>query len=172
MFSLIITIISISLVAVLAVATIFYGGDALTRGQANSRAASLVAGAQQVAAAYKLHQTVNGKVAVNAHELVSEGVLSAVPAEFAGDNGVDYSIRPLSDFSADMRPFAYLVHLPEDLTLEECQAVDRLAGRTPMPDAADYPMATTTPPTGFNGYDHFNEFGCYQGESLTFYYKL
>ena len=42
MFSLIITIISIALVAALAVATIYYGGDAFNQGTTKAKASTIV----------------------------------------------------------------------------------------------------------------------------------
>jgi len=60
MFSLIITIISIALVAALAVATIYYGGSAFTQGTAKANASALVSAAQQVQGADTLFQNDNG----------------------------------------------------------------------------------------------------------------
>lgn len=51
MFSLIITIISIALVAALAVATIYYGGSAFTQGSAQANASTLINAGQQVSGA-------------------------------------------------------------------------------------------------------------------------
>lgn len=59
MFSLIITIISIALVAALAVATIYYGGSAFTRGSADAAAAQLMNAAQQVNGAVVLYANDN-----------------------------------------------------------------------------------------------------------------
>lgn len=54
MFSLIITIISIALVAALALATLYYGGAAFNRGQDNARAAQILSAAQQIDGALTL----------------------------------------------------------------------------------------------------------------------
>lgn len=60
MFSLIITIISIALVALLAVATLWYGGDAFQQGSSRAQAATLVNQAQQVASAAALFEATEG----------------------------------------------------------------------------------------------------------------
>ena len=54
MFSLIITIISIALVAALALATIYYGGTAFNRGTAEAKASQLINEGQQINAAVAL----------------------------------------------------------------------------------------------------------------------
>ena len=59
MFSLIITIISIALVAALAVATIYYGGSAFTQGSSKAAAATMVSQAQQIAGAVVLFENDN-----------------------------------------------------------------------------------------------------------------
>lgn len=51
MFSLIIVLISILLVAAIAVATIYYGGETTTKGRANAEVATLLAQAAQIASA-------------------------------------------------------------------------------------------------------------------------
>ncbi len=51
MFSLIITIISIALVAALALATIYYGGSAFNRGSADAKAAQYINEGQQLSGA-------------------------------------------------------------------------------------------------------------------------
>jgi hypothetical protein len=60
MFSLIITIISIALVAALALASIYYGGNAFTSGSAKSAAAAVVNQAQQISAAWVMYANDNG----------------------------------------------------------------------------------------------------------------
>jgi hypothetical protein len=55
MFSLIITIISIALVAALALATLYFGGDAFNQGSAKAAAATVVNQAQQINGANTLH---------------------------------------------------------------------------------------------------------------------
>jgi hypothetical protein len=80
MFSLIITIISIALVAALAVATIYYGGAAFTEGSAKAQASALVAAAQQTSGANVLYNNDHAENALNVAALVGGTYLSAAPS--------------------------------------------------------------------------------------------
>ena len=84
MFSLIITIISIALVAALAVATIYYGGSAFTKGSAKAAASTVVAHAQQVTGANTLYANDNAgnfnNVISGVGSLVAGGYLASAPA--------------------------------------------------------------------------------------------
>lgn len=84
MFSLIITIISIALVAALAVATIYYGGSAFTQGTAKANASALVSAGQQITGALTLYANDNGGARADSAELTAAGVngayLSAMPS--------------------------------------------------------------------------------------------
>jgi hypothetical protein len=89
MFSLIITIISIALVAALALATLYYGGSAFNKGAAGAVAARLINEGQQVNGAVALYKADIGAgstaaVVTDLAGLVTEGYLSSVPADFAG----------------------------------------------------------------------------------------
>jgi hypothetical protein len=80
MFSLIITIISIALVAALALASIYYGGNAFTSGSAKSAAASVVNQAQQISAAWVMYANDNGgSDPADLATLVSGKYLQVVP---------------------------------------------------------------------------------------------
>jgi len=57
MFSLIISIISIALVAALAAATVYFGGAAFNKGGAGADASTFINGAQQIAGAFTLAET-------------------------------------------------------------------------------------------------------------------
>lgn len=57
MFNLIITIISIGLIAALALASIYYGGDAFSQGSAKAAASTVVSQAQQISAANVLFKS-------------------------------------------------------------------------------------------------------------------
>jgi hypothetical protein len=81
MFSLIITIISIALVAALAVATIYYGGSAFTQGTAKASASAFVAAGQQVNGALTLFANDNGGArATDVAALVAGKYLAAAPS--------------------------------------------------------------------------------------------
>lgn len=71
MFNLIITIISIALVAVLAIASIYYGGSAFNQGSAKAAAATMVNQAQQIAGANTLFMADTGALAANMAALVA-----------------------------------------------------------------------------------------------------
>jgi hypothetical protein len=60
MFQLIVAVISIALVAALALASIFYGGEAFTRGQLKAQVATMVNQAQQISGANTLYKNDNG----------------------------------------------------------------------------------------------------------------
>lgn len=57
MFSLVLTVIGIALVAVLALATLYYGSDALTRGADRAKVAKVLNEGQQIQGALVLYQT-------------------------------------------------------------------------------------------------------------------
>lgn len=79
MFSLIITIISIALVAALALATLYYGGAAFTRGHADAQAAKVRNQSQQLLGANELFKVNHGRYALNVAELVSADYLKSAP---------------------------------------------------------------------------------------------
>lgn len=62
MFSLIITIISIALVAALALATLYFGGDAFERGSSEAQASKLVLQSQQISGALSLYEIDHGSL--------------------------------------------------------------------------------------------------------------
>lgn len=74
MFQLIVAVISIALVAALALASIFYGGEAFTRGQLKAQVTTMINQAQQISGANTLYKTDNGG---NDAETVAELVAPA-----------------------------------------------------------------------------------------------
>ena len=79
MFSLIITIISVALVAALALATLFYGGDAYESGQAKAEAAKLRNQGQQLVAAAEFYYLQKGEWPETIQKMVDDGFLTTVP---------------------------------------------------------------------------------------------
>ncbi len=80
MFQLIVAVISIALVAALALASIFYGGEAFTRSQLKAQVTTMINQAQQLSGAQTLYKTdKGGLVAATPAELQSEGYLASVP---------------------------------------------------------------------------------------------
>lgn len=150
MFSLIITIISIALVALLALATLYYGGDAFNRGSAGALAARLINEGQQV----------NGAVAIYKADRAAGNIDLATDEE----TGTTLS---------DLVP-AYLSQLPSSfngattlasgkVTIEEvdedvCTEVNKRAGHDP-----EGPIATAGQKPGV--------FGCNTADKV-FYYKF
>lgn len=87
MFSLIITIISIALVAALALATIYYGGSAFNRGSDTAKASQIINEGQQIngAAQMALADSAAGSVSLptgTVADLTTAGYLSSLPADF------------------------------------------------------------------------------------------
>lgn len=86
MFSLIITIISIALVAALALATLYYGGSSFNRGSAGAVASQLINEGQQLngaVAVAKADVAAGGTAVVDLQDLVDGKYLSQLPASFA-----------------------------------------------------------------------------------------
>ena len=81
MVNLIITLISIALIAIVAVAALYNGGDAFRQGSANASAAQLVNAGQQISAANILYANDNsGTYATTLTELTTDGAyLSSDP---------------------------------------------------------------------------------------------
>jgi len=81
MFSLIITIIAIALVASLALASVYYGGDAFTEGNAGAAAAQYMNEATQIAGAVELYRVDHtGQYPESPQVLVDTNYLKSVPA--------------------------------------------------------------------------------------------
>lgn len=144
MVSLIITIISIALVAALALATLYYGGNAFNRGSVGADAASLINAGQQVNGAVAIYQAdlaanITTEV-LDLNELSQAGYLAQVPAPFDG-------ATLLADKAATKN----------GLTAELCEEINKRAGR-------DATVALTT---------RDGVYGCTSIEGArTFYYKF
>ena len=80
MFSLIITIISIALVAALAIATLYYGGSAFSQGTAKAKAATVVNHGQQITGANTLYANdFSGNYATTIAQLTAGSYLASEP---------------------------------------------------------------------------------------------
>lgn len=75
MFSLVVTIIAIALVTALALATLYYGSSAFTRGSETANAAKVVNEGLQVHAAASLYAASTNKIASSIDELVEADYL-------------------------------------------------------------------------------------------------
>lgn len=159
MFALIIAIVSIALIVATVAATMYHGGDTLNQGRAKAEAAGLVAGGQQVAAAYLISKTLDATPAVSGFELVQKKHLASIPTVFSSDEGStgnNYLIKPL---------FGVISDLNTSVSLETCQALDKLAGAAPAESQSDYP-------NGQAAEDYSRPYGCVADESMHFYFKI
>lgn len=149
MFSLIITVISIALVAALALATIYYGGSAFNKGSDGAKAAQLINEGQQVngaVAMYKADATGAGTAVTGGlADLQSNGYLAQIPASFTSST---------VDLSKDS-----VVVSAATVTKGVCQEVQKRAGGSTT--------ITSAQPTG-------QLFGCYGdgANANTFFYKF
>lgn len=87
MFSLIITVISIALVAALALATLYYGGTAFESGASRAQAAKILLQGQQLLGAADLYYNDNRQWPANIDQLVTGNYLKQIPnAQASGLN--------------------------------------------------------------------------------------
>lgn len=130
MFSLVITIIAIVLVAALALATLYYGGDAFKNGNVQAVAARVLNEGQQLAGAIEMYKSDNnGTAPTDLNQLVSNSsgmeYLKALPKSTTWTPANDYVVA-------------------SDLTLEQCQQANKMLGIT----AATIPSCSDTSYTG------------------------
>jgi len=132
MFSLIITIISIALVAALALATIYYGGTAFNRGTAEAKASQLINEGQQINAAVALAKADIDRegltTVVNATHLVSGNYLAQMPANWklAISTGADQTEDAVTKKSTDKA--VYAVRPASDLSTAVIEQISKKAG--------------------------------------------
>jgi len=106
MFQLIVAVISIALVAALAIASMFYGGDAFTRSSEKANVTTLVNQGQQISGAATLYKTDNAEYPADVEDLVTGGYLSVEPTPsqlaegntwgFSSDGTRTYAVIPFS----------------------------------------------------------------------------
>lgn len=118
MFSLIITIISIALVAALALATLYYGGAAFNKGSAGAQAARLINEGQQI----------NGAVQVlKADQAANSVVGDTVPEDIAG-LATNYLSQVPTKWDASTLLEAGIVFTTDAVSGEVCDEVNKRAG--------------------------------------------
>ena len=121
MFSLIITIISIALVAALAVSTLYFGGDSFNRGTAQASAATMVNQASQIAGANTLYAVDNGGTYADVMSDLTEAnpsYLAAAPRNTDMDG----------DWSLDGPDSSLITASIEKSRVSVCQEINRQAG--------------------------------------------
>ena len=104
MFNLIVAVISIALIAALAAASLFYGGDSFAKSSARAEAATLISQAQQVAGAAALFRIDNAGASVSSTEPdCSTGTQSACAITRLVDGGYLQAkpVAPLQIVSKD-----------------------------------------------------------------------
>lgn len=82
MFSLIITLISVALVALLSLATIYYGSDSFFKAGEKATASRLTAEAEQLRTAIQMFVVDNNRLPANLQELVDQEYLKDPPANW------------------------------------------------------------------------------------------
>jgi hypothetical protein len=154
MFSLIITIISIALVAALAVASVYYGGSAFSQGTAKASASTLVAQAQQIAAANTLYANDHAGTFTNdVGVLLSEGYLSAIPA-VNSDLAHDDEVEGLAEWA---------VSLSNEVTLDLNDNAGEVAKQVNKSIGGGEVVPGAKPDTQYGAY--------VDGTDLQFFYK-
>lgn len=155
MVNLIITLISIALIAIVAVAALYNGGDAFRQGSANASAAQLVNAGQQISAANILYANDHsGSYATTLTELTDEGAyLSSEPRVPTGFS-IDGVITGNEITVTSTGP-----------AVEVCEAVNKQGGYDEPADDAAFVLADSTKVT--------KTFGCHSadGSTHTFEFK-
>jgi hypothetical protein len=159
MFSLIITIISIALVAAIAVATLYYGGSQFSQGTAKAQADQIISGAQQIAGANTLYANNVGGGKYDGSgvgDLVTQGFLSATPTVATSVGG---------SFTLQGGTAANTVQLLLSSTAPAvCAAIEKASGS--MSASASATTAPNTTQSSTAQYDCWNASGTY-----TFQFK-
>lgn len=124
MFSLIVVLISIALVAALAVATMYFGGTAWTTGSAKAAAAQTVNESVQITGAVAAYTTSLGSAPADLDALITAEYLTAIPP---GD------WRMLDGAVAKA-----------DLTADQCLAANAVLGISTVPSCSDTAYAGQT----------------------------
>lgn len=117
MFSLIITIISIALVAALALATLYYGGAAFNKGSAGAQAARLINEGQQI----------NGAIQVLKADVAANSVVGTEAVDIAG-LAPEYLSQVPTKWDAATLLEAGTVLTTDAVSAEVCDEVNKRAG--------------------------------------------
>ena len=144
MFSLIITIISIALVAAIAVATLYYGGSTMSQGTVKAQAAQYVTEGQQIEGAVTLFYSDNIRYPTDLNELVLDGYLNTIPDGVFAQVGESSSIALAGSAGwLTPTPGQPTYELSTPVTDAVCEAVNNAAlGTTGIPGQAYSGYAT------------------------------
>lgn len=122
MFSLIIVIISIALVAALALATLYYGGDLVGDGQARAQATKVIQESNQITGALELYKADNGAYPNGTSEQIEQTLLA----------GSYLKQIPSGEWNFETN-FA----VRSDLSEESCQSINSKMGINTIPLCSD-----------------------------------
>lgn len=122
MFSLIIVIISIALVAALALATLYYGGNIVEDGQARAQATKVIQESNQVTGALELYKADNGAFPAGTSEQIQQALLAG-----------DY----LKQIPSGEWNFETNFAVRSDLSEESCQSINERMGINTIPLCSD-----------------------------------
>lgn len=160
MFSLIITIISIALVAALALATLYFGGDAFNQGSAKAAAATIVNQASQISGANTLNFLDNQAYAADVDALVAGNYLQSAPNPGSVSSN-DYVLGGAGSSQITL----------EGVSLAVCDAINGQSGASVALDGSAIEDVATA--TGTGGQLEDVQFGCVESaaDTFTFVYK-
>jgi len=164
MFNLIVAVISIALIAAMAAASIFYGGEAFSQSTAQAQASTLVNNGQQISGAQQLHMIDNSGNRANAvATLISGNYLQAIPTPPSSAVDTDDAWE-----LADSGKLAY-INLIDANAPVICASVGEQGGTTSgAVVSAAAPTAAELIAANENA-----QFGCLnQGSDIIFVYKM
>lgn len=127
MFNLIISIISIALIAIMAGASVFYGGDAYNKGSTGAASATFVNQAQQIQASYTLFRANEGGTAGSVADLEDKDYLNPAP-KLTLTTATDWTIGDAAD-GADTKKVLFSIAeikstSTEGMTAEICDKIN------------------------------------------------
>ena len=153
MVNLIITLISIALIAIVAVAALYNGGDAFRQGSANASAAQLVNAGQQISAANILYANDHSGSYATSVETLTEG-----GAYLSSEPRVPNGFTIQDDITGNV-----VTVTSTDPAIEICESVNKQGG---------YDEAELTDGALANSEAIDKTFGCYNdGGTYTFEFK-
>lgn len=126
MFSLIITLISIALVAALALASLYYGGPVFNQGAARAKVAQIQNAFQQLSGANELYKADTGAYAQSLNELVAQQYLKSIPVAQA-DQGLLGSAYAADSFSFSMVAPGINTFAASMVSVDICKEVNKQA---------------------------------------------
>lgn len=130
MFSLLMSILGIAIIAVITLATLYYGGDAMTKGKISARATAIINAGEQIMAANELFYLDNGRRPESLEALESNKYLSGIP-KLSYDSGsfdlISHAHAAPEDGAGDWlydRTVPHLAYIGE-ISMEICAEVNK-----------------------------------------------